>query len=300
MLHSIAPTPRSPRHDDAPIVTEFRVPATSIPTRRHASRHLFIWQARGSRTYVVDGRVHAVRQGQGIWIPAGAEHSFTTDDGSVALPLFFAHDELATTLHETAIVPVDDGTRGLLARLLQSEDPVVQPPVELRRQFLCRIEATPIAPAALPLPAHPPARTVALAILRDPGDNRLVDEWAAMVHASTRTLERAFRAETGMTLREWRRTCRLEAAAVLLRGPSSVASVARRVGYDDQSSFGRVFRQRFGVTPSAYAASARATLTAPVAPVAPVAEPAVAPVADAARPVEAAGDGSPLALPAAG
>lgn len=39
------------------------------------------------------------------------------------------------------------------------------------------------------------------------------DQLAASVHTSARTVERAFRAETGMTLRRWRFLNRMEAAA---------------------------------------------------------------------------------------
>ncbi|MDQ1102784.1 AraC-like DNA-binding protein [Nocardioides zeae] len=69
-----------------------------------------------------------------------------------------------------------------------------------------------------------------------------------------RTLERRFRAETGLSLRQWRIRNRMEAAAVLLRSRTTTAAVAHRVGYTDLSAFRRVFKAHFGTTPGEYAA----------------------------------------------
>ncbi|NED61635.1 helix-turn-helix transcriptional regulator, partial [Streptomyces sp. SID10244] len=79
--------------------------------------------------------------------------------------------------------------------------------------------------------------------------NRTIADWASVTHTSTRTIERAFRRETGNTFRQWRTQCRMETAKALLPTVRSVAAVAHRVGYHNQSSFARAFRAHTGTSP---------------------------------------------------
>ncbi|NUT33665.1 MAG: helix-turn-helix transcriptional regulator [Hamadaea sp.] len=61
-------------------------------------------------------------------------------------------------------------------------------------------------------------------------------------------------ARMGVTLGEWIRTERLQRAARDLANPANallpVATIARMCGFADHSSFSRVFKQRYGCTPS--------------------------------------------------
>ena len=81
-----------------------------------------------------------------------------------------------------------------------------------------------------------------------------VDGLAEALAVSTRTLQRRLRDASGLTPVAFVRTLRLERAADLLRQRAgSVAEVARAVGFRDPDYFARVFRQGFGVPPSAFA-----------------------------------------------
>lgn len=63
-------------------------------------------------------------------------------------------------------------------------------------------------------------------------------------------LSRTFRRFFGCTAGEYLRKCRIEKAARLLRsGSKSIADVALRSGFSDQSHFSKAFRRRFGMTP---------------------------------------------------
>jgi transcriptional regulator GlxA family with amidase domain len=115
------------------------------------------------------------------------------------------------------------------------------------------IESSPGRSTALPMPATEAALTVAETLRFNPGDDHTLAELAASVHASVRTIERAFVAETGMTFRQWRIHNRMEAAAILLRTASNLEAVANRVGYLNASAFGRAFKEHFGTTPHRYA-----------------------------------------------
>ncbi len=81
-----------------------------------------------------------------------------------------------------------------------------------------------------------------------------VESLANSVFISSRQLNRKLKAITGLTAGKFIREVQLQAARKELEeGTSiSVAEVAYNVGFDNQSNFTRMFKNRFGKTPSAY------------------------------------------------
>ncbi|MFT4231114.1 MAG: helix-turn-helix transcriptional regulator, partial [Microbacterium sp.] len=162
-------------------------------------------------------------------------------------------DVTATTLRGPTLVAVDRDLRTLLLAYLQSSTSILRPQANIARQLFALMEGGPAAQAALPTPTSVPARLVAETLRSNPGDDRGVDELARAAHTSRRTLERAFLAETGLSVRDWRIRTRMDAAALLLRSTAPLPAVARRVGYANVNAFRRVFKSRFGMTPTEYA-----------------------------------------------
>lgn len=239
---------------DAVADRRLHIPAVSLPERVHPEAHMLLWQVRGESDVLLDDEPAAIAHGHALWVPAGIRHTLTVHANSVLLPMFFLVADTATTLDHVTVITVDRDLRTLFLAFVQSEATIIRPAANLARQILSLIEDEPVLATALPMPVSPAARAVAETLRFNPGDDRGVDQLAESVHTSTRTLERAFLAEAGTTLRRWRIRNRLEAAAILLRTATSVEAVAHRVGYADVSAFRRVFKAHFGTTPSGYAA----------------------------------------------
>lgn len=214
---------------------------------------MLLWQVRGQADLVVRRESWSLVAGHAIWIPAGATHSFTVQENSVTVPLGFDADVIATTLAETTLVTVDRDLRTLMLAYLVSRSSVIQPPADIARQILALIENGPVLSTSLPAPTSGAARSVSETLRFNPGDVRTVDQLSASVHTTTRTLQRTFLAETGMTMQQWRMRNRMEAAALLLRSNSSIDAVAHRVGYSHVNSFRRAFGDHFGLSPTKYA-----------------------------------------------
>lgn len=238
------------------MTSRVHVPPVHLDGLCEEHEHVLLWQVRGASEVVVDGTRQELRSGWALWVPAGVPHSFTTADGAVVLPTFFPAASTATTLERPTAVAVDDDLSTLLLACVQASYSIIRPRADLARQVLALLEAGPAAPSALPVPVSGAARVVAEALRFNPGDERGVEELARAAHASARTVERSFAAETGMTLREWRIRNRMEVAARLLRARTAPDAVAQRVGYTSGSAFRRVFKDRFGMTPTQYAARA--------------------------------------------
>lgn len=228
------------------------IPPISVPGRREARLHVLLWQVRGEAVAVVEGGQRLLKSGHALWIPAGARHEFTVHANSVTMPLFFDVTDIATTLSEPTLVTVDRDLRTLMLAYNVSWNTIVQPPVDLARQILALVEDRPVLSTALPLPTSEPAQIIAETLRFNPGDIRSVEELAESVHTSVRTIERAFQAETGITLRQWRIRNRMEAAAILLRSNTALDAVAHRVGYTNLNAFRRVFKGHFGISPTEY------------------------------------------------
>lgn len=109
-------------------------------------------------------------------------------------------------------------------------------------------------PLFLPMPSSPHLVGMTLTIVADPANKRSLDDWAGRVGMSRRGLTRHFRAETGMSLVQWRIVARMKRALELLAEGDNVNRVAQRLGYDSVSTFISAFSAQFGITPGAYAA----------------------------------------------
>ncbi len=80
-----------------------------------------------------------------------------------------------------------------------------------------------------------------------------VDEIAHHVCLSASRLTHLFREQVGINILRWREDQRVMRAKLLLQTTQdSIGNVGRRVGYDDQLYFSRVFRKHSGISPSEY------------------------------------------------
>ena len=80
-----------------------------------------------------------------------------------------------------------------------------------------------------------------------------LDCLADAARVSRRSLVRWFKVKTGLTVGEYQRQRRLEAAAELLAMSSTpVADIALSLGFSDAASFYRAFRAQYGVPPDQY------------------------------------------------
>jgi len=80
-----------------------------------------------------------------------------------------------------------------------------------------------------------------------------LEDVSRAVGRSTSYFKKILREEMGLSFTEYLTRTRLEASEGLLRDPSlSLAEIAQQVGYGDQSYFGKLFRQYYGLTPAQY------------------------------------------------
>jgi AraC-like DNA-binding protein len=104
-------------------------------------------------------------------------------------------------------------------------------------------------PLFLPVVSAPIAKRVAEVLTAHPSDQLRIRDLAGELGKSARTLERAFAADVGMPLGEWRQRARISRAIALLAGGMDVKDVALEVGYETPSAFVVAFKRYVGKTP---------------------------------------------------
>ncbi len=186
-----------------------------------------------------------------LFLPADAPHAVRMD-GRVAMRGLFLREDAATRVAtRAAVLAVSPLLREVI--LAACAEPLHW---ELggRGHHLTELALDEIARAfVLPL-RLPSSRDVRLcrvtaALRARPDDPRGLEELATMAGASSRTLARLFRAETGLSFRQWRQQARMIEALKALTSGSSPAQAAAIAGYAGQPAFGAAFRSQFGMTP---------------------------------------------------
>lgn len=257
----MAPPLQSPSLPDLEPVSERAVPAPFLlttsrheldvadawPPHRHPE-HELLWSERGVLTMRIEGRRWSVAPGTGLWIPAGTEHAGTATEGAVARTTFFAPEGLKQSWHRPTGLSLSHVVRELLVHLGQTSMTEDQ---RLRAQQVCIDMLLRTSPVHLdvPVPSDPRLSELVEAVLDDPADDRSLEQWAARLNLSSRTLTRAFAAEIAMSFARWRRMVRMRAAIAQLADGASVKVVARRVGYSSTSAFVAAFHKTAGCTP---------------------------------------------------
>jgi AraC-like DNA-binding protein len=220
----------------------------------HAS-HQLLFASSGAMTVTGDRTSWMIPPGRAVLIPAGIPHSIRMW-GEVAMrSLYFPIDAPAPVFGAKLcrVISVRPLLRELILRVaeLAALDSRVAAEARVMSVLMDELEDARIEPLMLPLPVDVRALRAADEVLKNPADGITAEALARRCGLSSRTLERLFRAETGMRFGLWRQKARLlESVRVLVEG-GSVTAAALESGYSSVSAYIMAFKQTFGCTPGA-------------------------------------------------
>lgn len=190
-----------------------------------------------------------------VWIPAGVEHSeemrgqgtmrslYFANAIARALPLHCAVMNVPALLHELILEATEHG-------VLDAAVPAQRRLAQVIVDRLTLLE--PMPSQNLPMPRDARALAIAQRLLKAPANDDDLAMLARRAGASTRTAQRLFAAETGMSFARWRQRLRLLSAVERLGRGGSVTDAAFDVGYASVSAFVSAFAREFGVTPGRF------------------------------------------------
>ena len=231
--------------------TPLEVPATSVLELCEHDRNVLLWQVKGESRLDVDG-VAPRSAPVALWIPVDARHSFTVQRNSSVLPMFFPDDGRGGIGHPT-IVTIDDHLETACLALVSSYYSLVEPPADLTAVVRALIAVQIAIPDGVRMPTSLPALRIARSLLLSPGDRRTLADWSRVVHLSTRSLERAFSSETGLTWRQWRQVSRMRAGDAVVARQSDVRHGDRPSGrFRHPQRLHAPFREFHGISPTEF------------------------------------------------
>jgi AraC-like DNA-binding protein len=226
-------------------------------------QHQLTWTPTGVLTMEVADFRWVVQRSRALWIPGGVAHAVIPSSSVAMLSLYFEPGDCPLRWDTPTIIDATGMVGPLLSYLVDLDYGADDR--RARATAVLWDLMTPMSVAMIPtiLPTDPLALRIALAIKDDPADSRDLEDWGREVGASSRTLSRRFRAETGVSFASWRTFERLNAALPMLGAGEPISRVARTVGYKTASAFITAFRRELGTTPAAYfgGSSARPDVT---------------------------------------
>jgi AraC-like DNA-binding protein/quercetin dioxygenase-like cupin family protein len=223
----------------------------------HAS-HQLLFASSGAMTVTSDRTSWMIPPGRAVLIPAGTLHGIRMW-GDVAMRSLYFPAGAAGPFDQGScrVISVGPLMRELILRVAEwaALDSRVPAEAHVMSVLMDEIEHALVEPLRLPLPEDPRALKVADYVLTSPAETATTADLARRCGLSTRTLERLFRAETGMSFGLWRQKAKLlESVRVLAEG-GSVTDAALESGYLSVSAYIAAFKQTFGYTPGTMATS---------------------------------------------
>lgn len=254
LLHS--PTLQSEMDSPRDVVCFAReYPARYRVTAHHHPRAQLVNAEHGVMSVKAGEGAWVVPPGYAVWVPAGVVHEVESL-GALSMRGIYCRETAlgAQAPKDCRVVEVSTLLRELIVRATQFDVDISPSPREAHVQavILDEILHLPEAPLFVPLPTDGRLKRITDSLMKTPGDGRDLETWGRESGASSRTLARLFRKETGLSFREWRTRMRLMSGLQRLAAGDSVTTVALDVGYSGPSAFIAAFKAFTGHTPGEY------------------------------------------------
>ncbi len=224
-----------------------------IPFHQH-DRSQLLYASSGVMTVTTAKGIWVVPPLRAVWVPALTGHQIVCSGKLSMRTLYIKPDTASKLPKECCVLSVPPLLRELilyavtLPRLYESnslEEKIMHVIIDL-------VQTLKIAPLDLPIPADIRLKKISERLKIHPGDNRTLEDWGKSVGATSRTLARIFRYETGMSFRQWRQQMRILESLKRLGRKDQVSTIALDLGYDSPSAFIAMFKKALGKTPGQY------------------------------------------------
>jgi AraC-like DNA-binding protein/mannose-6-phosphate isomerase-like protein (cupin superfamily) len=224
-----------------------------LPPHSHRRAQLLAVTS-GSIAVTVQGSAFVAPPERAVWVPANTVHETRHLASTRLHTLYVATDGLAGLPTRTSVVQVSPLMRELINVLITRPRHYGEEGADGRivSVLLDQLAGAAALPLQLPMPKSELLLSIATRLLERPADAQPIGALAGALRISPRTLERQFKAETGITLRSFRRQAKLLRALELLSSHMTVSDVSDALGFGEPSAFIAMFRSAFGVTPGRY------------------------------------------------
>ncbi len=247
--------PRLSRIDTSRAVTARALdwPANYEDAWHYHNRGQLLFASSGIMNLTTGEGIWVIPPQRAVWIPAEAQHKIVTSTAVAFRSVYVDPAAFAGLPEKCFVLGVSPLLRALILEAMEVE-PLYEPGGREDRIMALIVDELSAASAApgnfyLQQPRDQRVQPIVTAILGNPADERTRDDWSTIVGASSRTIDRIFQSETGMSFKQWKRQALLLESLRLLADGQPVTNVAIDLGYDSPSAFIAMFRRALGVTP---------------------------------------------------
>lgn len=216
--------------------------------------HQLLYAIAGVLVVDLEGERYFIPPNQAIWIPVGSQHSVYTEYGANLKSLYIARDYPSLNDGRAFILHITPLVRELILAVADfpehyAAEGYEQNLVNILLQTLPRLKRE---EDYLPWPVSESLIQLCNRLYRETENTETTEQLAESIATSVRTLDRRFRKETGMSLKQWRAKLRLMKAIELLNTEKSITHIALELGYSSPSPFILMFREHLGISPTQY------------------------------------------------
>jgi AraC-like DNA-binding protein len=237
-----------------PVLTHARNLDAEAGIEPHAHpRGQLLWAVKGILRVRSESAVWVVPSTHAVWIPCNLSHQVSSETYAHTRNLYI-DPSYSVREHNKQVVMVTMTPlmREIILRLCEAESMEAGRLLRLGLAAIDELATLDSVDAHLPAGKDPRLSHLIQTIIRQPKVNYSLTELAEIGGASVRTVERLFKAETGLTYRQWRQRFRLLNSLERLTQGESTTRVAHSLGYLSVSSFSAAFKMQFGCTPQDY------------------------------------------------
>ncbi|GGK71649.1 AraC family transcriptional regulator [Amphritea balenae] len=224
-----------------------------FPPHQH-DWHQLLYAVSGVLVVDLTGERYFIPPEQVIWLPRGCQHSVYTEYGADLKSLYVKAEYKGLSTDTACVLHITPLIRELILSAADFEinyslQGYENDLVQLLLQSLARLEQS---DRYLPWPVAEELAAMCSRLYLQPDNNQTTEQLAELLATTPRTLDRRFRRETGMSLKQWRQQLRLMQAIELLSTGQSITTIALELGYSSASPFIHMFREQFGISPAQY------------------------------------------------
>lgn len=238
-----------------PVLTHSRSMVAESSVEPHAHpRGQLLWGAKGILRVTSEKAVWVVPSTHAVWIPGGHYHQVSNETATQTRNLYVdpsfcirQNSEKVVMLKMSALM------REVILKLTECADSLTKEREHnLGLVALDELESLEALELYIPSGHDPRLQRLLSLIVNRPEQSLSLEHLATQVGASVRTIERLFKAETGLTFRQWRSRFRLMNSLEKINQGYNTTTVAHELGYSSVSSFIASFKKLFGCTPQDY------------------------------------------------
>lgn len=195
-----------------------------------------------------------VPPGQAIIIPANVTQKLYAELAVEISVFYFENSELTESIENTRVIAVSPFLQSLMI-----ESAAILPDfswqgasgrlLRLIRDYLFDMNELDVL---LPYAQDERLTNITDKLIAHPSLKSDLVSWGKFVNASSRTLTRNFKKETGITYSEWRQRLNVQVAIKHLAQGDSIGEIATLLGYESSSAFIFMFKKQMGVSPNRF------------------------------------------------